>query len=253
MAVSQWIFIAGLVVVALLALAIGAFGVASARSKNAGDPSPVVKVTLSVAAFWAVISGLGAIIVALTALLQEEVTITVPVQEFWPQLPAGTEIDGTSATLVGGGFTSAELIASGLSTAARVCWAIGQGLAWLVPGAVAAMIAVTCFQLLAGRAFAPVVARTAMITAVVVAAGGVAAQVLSDIGGSMAASEILTWSSAKYDEVAGIEDPLDAWWPHAALAVELPFWPLAAGLAFAALAAVFRYGSRLQRETELLV
>ncbi|GAA3905272.1 hypothetical protein [Microbacterium invictum] len=253
MALPGWFLVASLAVVALIAVMIGVFGVASARTKNSDDPSPVVKVTLVVAAFWAAISVLAAIVSVLNVLLNESVTITVPVQEFWPQLPAGTEVDGTTATLDGGGFTSAELVATGLSTGARVCWAIGQGLGLLVPGAVAAMIAVTCFQLLAGRAFAPVVARTSMVTAVVVAVGGIAAQLLSDIGGSMAASEVLGHTGGSYEEVAGIEDVFDAWLPQPTFVLELPFWPIAAGLAFAALAAVFRYGSRLQRDTEGLV
>ena len=41
--------------------------------------------------------------------------------------------------------------------------------------------------------------------------------------------------------------------PRAAAMVNVPFWPLAAGLAFAALATIFRYGSRLQRDTDGLV
>src|SRR5690606_3592081 len=103
-----------------------------ARAKNSGDPSPVVKVTLIVAALWAAFSLVAAIVVVLATLLQDHVRVTVPVQEYWPQLPAGTEIDGMTATRVGGGFTSAELVATGLSTGARVCWAIGQGMGLLV-------------------------------------------------------------------------------------------------------------------------
>ncbi len=253
MAVGTWFWIASIVVVLALALVIGAFGLAKRRAKDAGDPTPVVKLTLVVAALWAVLSVIVAAVVILTTALADDVHITVPVQQFWPQLPEGTEVDGMTATRVGGGFTSADLIASGLSAGARACWAIGQGLATVVPGVIAAMITVTCFQLLAGRTFAPVVARMAMITAVVVAGGGIAAQMLSDIGGSMAATELLAWTSAGYEEVAGIEDALDAWWPQPAFELSLPFWPLAAGLAFAALAAVFRYGSRLQHDTEGLV
>jgi len=76
---------------------------------------------------------------------------------------------------------------------------------------------------------------------------------LSDIGGSMAASELLQITGGSYAEVAGIEDVFDAWLPQPNFVLELPVWPIAAGLAFAALAAVFRYGSRLQRDTEGLV
>lgn len=245
-----------MILVAILAIpvAVAVFFVRrSRRAAAAGDPAPVVGVTLTISAFWAALSVVGACIAVISTLTAEQVQITIPVQEFWPQLPVGTELDGTSAHLVSGGFTSAEVWLSGLSVGARVCWAIAQGLGWLVPGAVAAMIAVACFQLLAGRTFAPVVARMAMVTAVVVLVGGIAAQVLGDIGGSMAASELLGWTGATYPDVAGVESALDAWVPKPGVGIQFPFWPIGAGLAFAALAAVFRYGSRLQRDTEGLV
>ena len=35
--------------------------------------------------------------------------------------------------------------------------------------------------------------------------------------------------------------------------IELPFWPIAAGLGFAALAAIFRYGAKLQHDQEGLI
>lgn len=136
---------------------------------------------------------------------------------------------------------------------ARVCWAIGQALWWLVPGAVAAMVALSCLQLLRGRAFAPVLSRMSMLTAVVVCAGGIGAQVLSDIAGSMASTELLSYSGGGFEEVAGIEDVLKAWWPDPMFSVTVPFWPIAAGLAFAALAVILRHGTRLQRDTEGLV
>lgn len=238
-----------LVIVGVIVL----FARAALRSRVSGDASPVVSITLTLAALWAGFAVIGAVVAALSALLQTQVQITVPVQEFWPQLPAGTVIEGTAATRTGGGFTAADLAVEGLSTAARVCWAIAQALGWLVPGAIAGLIAVACFQLLTGRAFAPVVARMATITAVVVMLGGIVAQVLGDIAGSMAAAEVLQWTGATYEDVPGIENALDAWLPQPGFGITFPFWPIAAGLAFAALAAIFRYGSRLQRDTEGLV
>lgn len=242
-----------LVVVLAIVGVIIAFVRASMRSRRSGDSSPVVSITLSVSALWAGFAVLGAAIAVLTTLLQPQVQITVPVREFWPQLPDGTSLEGTTATRDSGGFTSADVSVYGLSTAARVCWAIAQALGWLVPGAIAGLIAVACFQLLAGRAFAPVVARMAIVTAVVVTVGGIAAQVLGDVAGSMAATELLTWSGATYPDIPGVEDVLQAWWPQAGFTITFPFWPIAAGLGFAALAAIFRYGSRLQRDTEGLV
>ncbi|WEK13419.1 MAG: hypothetical protein P0Y48_13310 [Candidatus Microbacterium phytovorans] len=229
------------------------FVIASRRARRTGDPSPLVSVTLSVSALWAAICVIAAAVVVLTTLLQGDIRIAVPVREFWPELPSGTVVEGPTAMRVGGGFVTAEIVATGLSTGVRVCWAIGQGLGILVPGVIATLLAVACFQLIAGRAFAPVIARMATVTAVVVAAGGIAAQMLSDIAGSIAAGELLMWESGQYEEVAGIEDVFRAWLPQPGFELTFPFWPLAAGLAFAALAVIFRQGARLQRDSEGLV
>jgi len=213
----------------------------------------MISLTLFLAAACAGISVLAVIITTLSTLLSPAVWMTVPVREFWPELPAGVVVEGTSATRSYGGFTSAELSVEGLSTAARVMWAISQALGILVPATIAALIAIACFQVLAGRTFAPVVARMAMITAVVVAAGASAGQVLGDIAGSMASAQLFDYTSARWEDIPGMEDPLAAWIPHSTLAIAFPFWPIAAGLAFAALATILRYGSRLQRDTEGLV
>jgi len=247
------LFVAAPAVVLLIAAVVVGFGLAARRAKSEGDPSPVVKTTLVVAAGWAGISTIGALVALLVPLLSPSVEVTVPTREFWPELPEGMEIEGMSARIEGGGFTSATLALTDLSVPARILIGLGGVFAWLVPGAVATLLAVACFQLLAGRAFAPVVARVTMTTAVIVAVGGIATQVLGDIGASIAASEALRWSGAAYPDVPGIDHPLTAWWPAPALLIELPFWPLAAGLGLAALAAVFRYGSVLQRDTEGLV
>lgn len=122
-----------LIVVLVIVGVLIAFVRASLRSRRSGDASPVVSITLSVSALWAGFAVLGAAIVVLTTLLQPQVQITVPVQEYWPQLPEGTQLDGTTATRAGGGFTSADLSVTGLSTGARVCWAIAQALGWLLP------------------------------------------------------------------------------------------------------------------------
>jgi hypothetical protein len=251
---SGWILpAAAIAVIALLLLMIGVFAGGATRRRAGAGAGSVVGVTLAVAVVWAVVSLAGGVIALVATLLLPEVQITVPVRTYWPELPAGTVVEGTTATRVGGGFESADLVVSGLSTGARGAWAISQLLWWLLPASIAAMIAVACSRLRGGRAFAPVVERTAMVTAVVVAAGGVAAQLLGDLAGSMASREVLDWTSGSWEEVAGVEDVLGAWVPHATFTMTLPFWPIAAGLAFAALAAVFRYGSRLQRETDLLV
>lgn len=242
-----WIAAAALVVAIALLVA------AAARARRRGDPSPVVSLALTLSALWAAFSLLGAVISVVQNLAAEAPRMSVPVARFWPELLPGVVIDaGPTAEVVGGGFMVAEVDVAGVSPLARGLWTTGQALWSLIPAAIAALIAVACFQLLARRAFDRIIVRVTMATAVIVAAGGTAAQLLSDIAGSMASHELFARGSAQWTEIPGIDDPF-AWWPEATLNVSLPFWPIAAGLGLAALAAVFRYGSRLERDTEGLV
>lgn len=250
MGVLLWVLAAALVVG--LGIAVVFFVRSSAGASHDGEPA-VIRVTFWVTLLWAGIAIAGALVTAVATLVQSAVQITVPTAAYWPALPEGAFVEGASATRTDGGFTDADVVVEGLSTGARVCWAIGQALWWLVPGAVGALVAMSCYQLLRGRAFAPVLSRMSMVTAVVVCLGGIGAQVLSDIAGSMASTELLAYSGGGFEEVAGIDDVLDAWWPDPMFSVTLPFWPIAAGLAFAALAVILRNGTRLQRDTEGLV
>lgn len=239
----------GIVIATLLlgAIALLVVGVRARRDEGSGA---VVTTALVVAAVGAALSATGAIIALIAVLLQNPVGITVPVQEFWPQLPAGAEVSGTTATRMGGGFTSADLLIADLSLGARLCWAIALALGWLVPGAVAALIAVGCLRLRAGRPFAPLLERLTMLTAVVVLVGGFVAEFLGDVAGSMAAQEALAWTSAAW--TSELADPAMLL-PQAGFRIDLPLWPIGAGLGLAALATVFRHGHQLQRDTEGLV
>lgn len=248
-----WFLIAGVAVVALLVTMVVVFARQAARARRSGDPSPVVKAALSIAAAWAGLSLLGTTITLISNLTSSAPVMTVPVAPYWPGLLPGVEIgSGPDATVAYGGFTSADVAVEGVSGTARALWSTGQALWGLIPTMIAVAIAVACFQLLAGRAFSRTVERVTLATAVIVAVGGVTASLLTDISGNLASAELFTVTSAAWEEIAGIDDPL-RWWPDATWTLELPLWPVGAGLGLAALAAIFRYGSRLQRDTEGLV
>lgn len=248
-AVGQIAVIAAAALVVAAVLFVGAMR----RARRRGDPSPVVSLALTLSAAWAAFSLLGAAISVVQNLAADAPRMSVPVAPFWPELLPDVVIDsGPTAEVAGGGFRVAEVDVAGVSALARGLWTAGQALWSLIPAAIAALIAVACFQLLAGRTFDRILARMSMATAVIVAVGGTTAQLLSDIAGSMASHELFARGSARWTEIPGVDDPL-AWWPEATLNVTLPFWPIAAGLGLAALAAVFRYGSRLQRDSDGLV
>ncbi|MCB1273770.1 MAG: hypothetical protein KDB25_05175 [Leucobacter sp.] len=243
----------------LIAAAALAFALAARQSRVRGTGDPVIRITMIIAIVWAMFATIGAVFNAVAILDPgSDTSITFPVETFWPELPEGVELEGTGAALNTGGFTQVTGTVAGLDLPTRICWAISQALWWLIPGVIAALIALACRQLRAGSAFAPAVAKATMATAVVVTVGGFAAQVLGDIAGSMAAAEVLQWHGATWGgndalEALGIEDPLSAWWPKPGMRIELPFWPIAAGLGFAALAAIFRYGAKLQHDQEGLI
>jgi hypothetical protein len=245
----SWLVIA-LAAVGIVAVVVVLVG---SRRQARNGANRMVKAAFGVAVLWAAVSVAAAAAVALTALIAPQLPITVPVREFWPQLPTGTTVEGMTATIAGGGLTSADLRAEGLSVGVRICWALGQIAAWFVHATLAGLVAIVCSRLLRGEPFAPVVARAASIAAVAVLVGGLAAQIVGDVAGMMAASELLSVNSASWQEIPGIESPIDAWWPQPGGQLNIPFWPIAASLGFAALAAVFRQGFRLQRDTEGLV
>ncbi|GAA3777095.1 hypothetical protein GCM10022240_30670 [Microbacterium kribbense] len=153
-----------------------------------------IAATLTAATLFAAISLLGAGLTLVELLTAAQLQMTVPVRQFWPQLPDGMTLT-TAAGMparIDGGFTSADLAVENVSEGARALWAIGQTLGVLVPAAIAVLIAIACFQLIRGRAFAPVVARMALVTAFVVLIGGVLAQALSEFAGSLVSNQLLS-------------------------------------------------------------
>ncbi|MFL0412084.1 hypothetical protein ACH0AH_12985 [Microbacterium paludicola] len=217
-------------------------------------PTPrILSVTLFLSAAWAGISAIGAIITVVLALLPDQpATVTIAVAPFWPTPLPGVTVDGPTADVVSGGLTSAQVTATGLSVAARVLLALGNALIALVSAAVAALIAVICFQLIRGAAFRSVIVRAASFTAAVCLVGGLGAQIFDAVGGSIAGREILEITGASWTGYPDGFNPIDAL-PRPATSWNIDFWPIGAALGFAALAAVFRYGSVLQKDTEGLV
>lgn len=246
--------IAAILIVMLIVGVIAAFIVAVVRRRGAtDDPTSLVRITRVIAILWAAISVVGAIAMLLVLLLAPTVSITMPIARFWPQLPDHVVVEGPEATRVSGGFDSVTLDIDGLSTGARVTWAISQTVSWLVPGSIALLAAVACTHVLSGRAFAPVVARMASLAAMVVAGGGVLAQVIGDIAGSIASEQVFAREGGSWQEMPGIEDPFSAWIPQSTLVINFPFWPIAAGLGLAVLSVILRHGSRLQNDVKGLV
>ncbi|TQJ30659.1 hypothetical protein [Microbacterium sp. SLBN-146] len=130
----------------------------------------------------------------------------------------------------------------GLPFGTRALLATGQFIGALLIATPAAAIGVICFQLLRGAAFARVTSRTLLVTAIVILVGGIAGDLATGVGRGLAALEVFP-SSADPDATGAV----------ATYNLTVQMWPFGAALALAALAAVFRYGARLERDTAGLV
>ena len=235
-----------LVAVVMLAVAVVLVG----RGRMGGDTA-----TLRVVRGGAVVY--GALVLILTALggqlLLDTVEVTLPTETFWPVFPEGVEMfPGGDARLVGGGFTEAVASVTGLGMPTRALLAAGTLVQGLTQLAVTWAVFLIAHRLLAGEPFRPVVRKAVMVAAAALIGGGILWQVLFGIGEFMAAKEVLGSVGWGWDESVGLEDP-SVLLPEPALRLTIAFWPIFSGLALAAVAAAFRYGEELQRDTAGLV
>lgn len=252
MTVAPWFIIAAALVVLLLLAVIVAFVFAVRRARSGGDATPVVSLTLTLSTIVAGLSVLRGALTTIAASVGSQVDLPVRAADFWPFDAPGLTVSGQRADVVTGGFGTAQVGVEGLSTPVRVLWSTHVALDGLLPAIIATLVAVVCFQLLRGAAFAPVVSRAALVTAGAVLVAGLGFEITGAVAGALASQEVFTYSGV---EALGYPDgwnPLDML-PRADGSWEIQLWPIGAALGFAALAAVFRYGSRLQRDTEGLV
>lgn len=203
----------------------------------------------------------GTVINAIAMLVNDAVQVALPVQQFWPETYPWITLDpAPMASVVSGGFTSADVVVTGLGTDARLWLTAGnvvQGLTFVV---IAAVIGLLCHRLLGGSPFRPLLARSMTWAAVAITVGGTAWQILLQTGGGIASRQVLEFSGWGSD--APSPEMMDYINTHFDIATGLPmpysnfqveFWPLFLGLALAAVAIAFRYSERLQKDSEGLV
>lgn len=210
--------------------------------RRRGSRTAVISVTLTIAAWWVALFVIGTPIAIVQTLASASVWVPdAPVSIMWPDpLPCGTDDAGTAPYLECASTPSANLTIVGLSIAPRLLLAAGQLLGNVLLATPAAVIAILCFQLLRGRPFSRLAVRVLLIAAFIVLVAGIGVDIVTGIGRGLAAAEVLP---AEGDGATS----------SAAFNLTVQLWPIGAALGLAALAAVFRYGFTLQRETEGLV
>lgn len=233
----------------LVLVVIAALVTVSLRKQRWGTRD-VVRSAGAIAAIGAVVSGI-AIILAVARVTGGDTDMTVQVEQYWPRLNPGVTVEGPTARVVDGGFTSADVTVHGLDGATRALWGSGQVIGLLVPFTICVFIALACWKLLQGNPFAALVSRVALWTSLVVLVGGLASQILEQIAGSRAASALLDVTGYTAPDVHG--QPLPTGLPNSTGSWTVSLWPVAIALLVAAFAAVVRHGSTLEREVEGLV
>jgi len=219
-------------------------------------PSPLtVTIVRVMAAIYAGGAVIGTIASVARTITSTSVDVVMPVTPFWPTLPPGAGVEGTTATVVAGGFSQAAVTVDGLDGASRA-WLVGeqvfQGATNVVVGVV---IFVLCSSILKQDPFRSTLARGITVSAITIMVGGIGWQLCGSIGGWLASEQVLrttgghwkdtiTWPD--FDAILGMPQPGGNSW-------SIDFWPIGAGLALLALGAVFRFGRVIQKDTEGLV
>ncbi|MFT3875470.1 MAG: hypothetical protein QM708_03425 [Propioniciclava sp.] len=245
-----------LVIVVPLAL-LGLF----VRAINTGSPRlpkiAIVVCWLSIAA-----TAITALLVIATTLFAETVRITVPVQPFMPALDPGIEFSTTTATVTGGGLDRATVDAKGLPMSTRGLLAAHEIVYAATAVAIAVMVLRVARSVRDGDPFR-VTSRVVLRAAVIIVVGGLLAGVLGQIG-DWRASNDLFFVSGWGGSVDMFGDPppdlpheqilaRHGFVPPAELSLTVEFWPLAAGLGLALVAAILRTGEQLRHDTEGLI
>lgn len=245
------VFLAALgVSVALVVLVRGSRAAVTASKSQ--DPSTLFAVARWGAIIYAAIVGVF-IVIGVVGTLVGDVTIDVPVKEFWPALDPRITIEATeSASVVSGGFTTATLTIAGLDLTTRILLAVETVLGGGMSLAIALAVIFACRSVEGGRPFTSALPKVTTIAAIAVAIGGIGSQLVGGIAASMAANQAL-FVSAWSAENVGIDEEIVLGLPEPAVMINVDLWPIAIFVVLAALAALFSYGERMQRDTEGLV
>lgn len=201
------------------------------------------------AAFWA----LGTVISLVQALSGGDLTLNIPVQTFWPRLPAGAHLESGTAHVVAGGFTQASLTVGGLGWAARG-WLIATHLLMGVANvAIGLSVRVLIRRVRGGSPFGQALSRLFSTCAGLVIGCGLAWQLCSGIAGAIASHELLGGRAAQVPARIAFDLDRIVGLPMADGQISIDFWPIGVGLVLLVLARLVAIGGRMQRDTEGLV
>ena len=227
-----------------------------ARRTAATGAHPVPAIVQVGSIVVAVLAGAGSLFAAGIALFSPEVSTRVPFRAFWPQtLPTVRIEHGPTAAVVDGMIDQGSAVIEGLSMGTRILLAseiVAQG---AVAAVVPITLAIVCAQLRRRQPFAPSVVRWGRITAITVAIGGIAQQVLADVAGYRVAEEALRVTAWSVEDPFFLEETggLDGTGlPIPEFALDVQFAPIGLALAIWAISELLAAGARMQAENARL-
>lgn len=227
----------GLVVLAVVVSIVIGIG------KRRGSKTLSLDVALTLSGWWLMASAAGAVLAVVKAstggLLElDAAALTLPWPDGVPCASGGPTGETSDAAMVWcstmhPNLLSVQNVSVGIVVLGVVAQ-VAQLALWAVP---AAMLAVTCFSTLRGRAFGRTVTRSLVGGAIAFAVLGIVTEASSGVAATLALREVFAESSPAYPQTFQLGfSPL----------------PLLAAVGLFALAAVFRVGMRMQLEKEQL-
>ncbi|MBT2483578.1 MULTISPECIES: hypothetical protein [unclassified Microbacterium] len=210
------------------------------RGKKRGSRTIALDAALTVSGWWVIMAVVGALFIVIKAFSVSwaELDGTTNVWVDWPAaLPCSEFGDSDDTILTCGGEALTRFTVGNASLGLRLLAAAAQLSTLALSTMPAVILMMICFQTLRGRTFSRTVTRALNGGAIAVLLIGVAADLLQGIAATTALREVF---------------PSDSEWFPSAYQLTVTPLPFVGALALAALAAVFREGSRLQQEREHL-
>lgn len=217
-----------LVVIGVIVLTLTGWG------RLRGDTMVAIKATAVLARIWIVVGAMGVILLAFAAFTSDFIELDRPATMSVDGLAA----DGAACTDptvdTGSSVYLCGTIVYGASRGAHLVLGVGNLLVAAASIAIGWCIYVAARRAALGTPFDRSVGRTFTVAGFVVLGAGVIGSILKQVAMNLAVQELPGGSDVPFY-------------------LSLEYWPLLVSLGCFAMAAIFRHGARLQRETEGLV
>lgn len=221
------------IALAVVAVIIGA---AVWNGRRRGSRTIALDAALTLSVWWILLTIVGVVVITIKAFTVDwaELHGQTHVYVDWPaDLPCSEFGDSSTPMLTCGSENLSDFTVGSASLGLRLLAAAAQLTTLALTTMPAVIVAVICFYTLRGRVFSRLVTRALMGGAVAVLVFGVASDLLSGIAATAGLREVLP--------------PDSAWYPSFYQLTVTPL-PFAGALGLAALAAVFRQGTRLEQD-----